>query len=79
MDISIRQTHYRRVCYLYGKTRHFVYECPNQKVQIRAVLHAITSEKRQVQANEVRELDESSAKEKQPAKEALLKENFIEA
>ena len=30
-------------------------------------------------ADEVRELDESSAKEEQPAKEAPFEENFVEA
>ena len=39
----------------------------------------MTGEKRQVWADEVRELDESSAEEEQPVKEVLLKENFIEA
>ena len=36
----------------------------------------MTSEERQVWANEVRELDKSSAGEKQPAEEALLEEDF---
>ena len=79
MDISIGQAHYRGVCYLYGKTGHFARECSNQKAQIRAVLHAMTSEERQAQADEVRELDESSAEKEQPTKEAPLKENFTEA
>ena len=39
----------------------------------------MTSEKRQAQADEVRELDESSVKEEQSAKEALLKKDFVEA
>ena len=39
----------------------------------------MTSEERQAQADEVRKLDESSAKEEQPAEEALLEEDFIEA
>ena len=39
----------------------------------------MTDEKRQVWANKVRELDESSAREEQPAEEALLKEDFMEA
>ena len=46
MDISIRQACYRRAYYLYSKTGHFIYKCPNQKAQIRAVLYAITGEKR---------------------------------
>ena len=79
MDVSIGQAHCRGVCYLYSKTRHFVCECPNQKAQIKAVLHAITGEERQVWANEVRELNESSAEKEQPAEEAPLKEDFIEA
>ena len=36
-------------------------------------------EERQAWVDEVRELDESSAKEKQPAKKAPLKEDFTEA
>ena len=39
----------------------------------------MTGEEKQVWVNEVRELDESSAKEEQPTKEAPLKENFIKA
>ena len=79
MDISIGQAHHRGVCYLYGKTGHFVHECLNQKAQIRAVLHAMTGEERQVWADEVRELDESSAEEEQPAEEVPLEEDFMEA
>ena len=63
MDIFIGQAHCREVYYLYGKTGHFTHKCPNQKAQIRAVLHAMTSEERQVWVDEVRELDESSTKE----------------
>ena len=79
MDISIGQAHCRGACYLYSKTRHFVCKYPNQKAQIRAVLHAMTSEERQVQVDEVRELDKSSVEEEQPAEEAPLEEDFIEA
>ena len=43
------------------------------------VFCVMTSEERQVWADEVRELDESSAKEEQPTKEAPLKENFMKA
>ena len=39
----------------------------------------MTSEKKQVQADEVRELDKSSAKKKQPTKKTPLKEDFVEA
>ena len=78
-DVSSRQACRRGACYLCGKTGHFAYKCPNQKAQIRAVLHAITGKERQVQVDEVRELDESSAKEEQPTKEALLKKDFVEA
>ena len=39
----------------------------------------MTSEERQAWADEVRELDESSAEEEQPAEEAPLEEDFIEA
>ena len=39
----------------------------------------MTSEKRQVWADEVRELDKNSAKEEQSTKEAPLKENFMKA
>ena len=39
----------------------------------------MTGEERQAWADEVRELDESSAEEEQPAKEAPLKEDFMEA
>ena len=39
----------------------------------------MTGEKRQVWADEVRELDESSAEEEQPAEEAPLEEDFMEA
>ena len=39
----------------------------------------MTGKERQAQIDEVRELDESSAEEKQPAEEALLKEDFMEA
>ena len=39
----------------------------------------MTSEKKQVQVNEVKELDKSSAKKKQPAEKTLLKEDFMEA
>ena len=46
MDIFIRQVHHRGVCYLYSKTGHFACKCSNQKAQIRAVLHTITSEKK---------------------------------
>ena len=63
MDVSIGQACCRGVCYLCGKTGHFIHECSNQKAQIKAVLRAITGEERQAWADEVRELDESSAKE----------------
>ena len=63
IDISIRYTYCRGACYLCDKTRHFVCKCPNQKTQIRAVLHVMTSEERQAWADEVRELDENSAEE----------------
>ena len=39
----------------------------------------MTSEERQVQANKVKELNESSVKEEQIFKETLLKEDFMEA
>ena len=39
----------------------------------------MTSEERQVWADKVRELDESSTKKEQPAEEAPLKEDFIKA
>ena len=39
----------------------------------------MTSEERQAWADKVRELDESSAEEKQPTKEAPLEEDFMEA
>ena len=39
----------------------------------------MTGEERQVWADKMRELDESSAKEEQPAKEAPLEEDFTEA
>ena len=79
MDISIRQAYYREACYLYSKTEHFVYKCSNQKTQIRVVFCAIISEERQVWVDKVRELNKSSAREKQLAKEAPLKEDFVEA
>ena len=79
MDVSIRQAHYRGACYLYSKTRHFACECPNQKAQIRAVLHTITGEEKQVWADEVRKLDESSAEEEQLTEEAPLEKDFTEA
>ena len=79
MNVSIGQAHYKGACYLCGKTGHFACKCPNQKTQIKAVLYTMTSEERQVQVDKVRELDKSSAKEEQPAKEAPLKEDFMEA
>ena len=79
MDVSIGQAHYRGAYYLCGKTGHFTCEYPNQKAQIKAVFCAMTSKKRQVQVNEVRELDKSSTKEEQPAKKTLLKKDFVEA
>ena len=79
IDVSIGQAHYRGACYLYDKTRHFTYKCSNQKTQIRTIFYIITSEKRQMQVDKMRELDKSSAEEKQPAKKALLKENFTKA
>ena len=79
MDVFIGQAYCKKVYYLYGKTRHFIYKCPNQKAQIRAVLYTITSEERQAWVDKVRKLDESSAKKEQPTKEASLKENFIKA
>ena len=79
MNVSIGQACCRGACYLCGKTVHFACECPNQKAQIRAVLHAMTNKERQAWVDEVRELDESSAKEKQPAEKAPLKEDFTEA
>ena len=79
MDVFIGQAHYRGACYLCGKTGHFACECPNQKAQIRAVLYAITNEERQAWVDEVRELDESSTEKEQPAEEAPLKEDFMEA
>ena len=39
----------------------------------------MTGEEKQVWADKMRELDENSAKEKQPTEEALLKEDFMEA
>ena len=79
MDVFIGQAHCRGACYLYGKTGHFACKYPNQKAQIRAVLHTMTGEEKQVWADKMRELDENSAKEKQPTEEALLKEDFMEA
>ena len=78
MNVSIRQAHHRGACYLYGKTRHFAREYPNQKAQIRTVLYAMTGKERQVWADEVRKLDESSAEKKQPTKKTLLKKDFVE-
>ena len=77
MDISIGQACCKGVYYLYSKTGHFAHECPNQKAQIRAVLHTMTGEERQVWVDEVRELNKSNAREEQSAKEVLLEENFI--
>ena len=79
IDISIGQAHHREACYLCGKTRHFAHECPNQKAQIRAVPYTMTGEEKQAWVDKVRELDESSAEEEQPAEETPLKEDFIEA
>ena len=79
IDIFIGQACCRGVYYLYSKTGHFACECPNQKEQIRAVSHTMTGEERQVWADKVRELDESSTEEEQPAKEAPLKKDFMEA
>ena len=79
MNVSIEQTHHRGAYYLYSKTKHSTCKCFNQKAQIRVVLYTITSKKRQVWIDEVRELDKNSAKEKQPAKKAPLKENFMKA
>ena len=39
----------------------------------------MTSKKRQVQINEIRKLEENNTKKEQSTKEALFKENFIEA
>ena len=78
MDIFIRQACHRGACYLYSKTRCFIYKCPNQKAQIRAVLYIITDKERQVWIDEMRKLDESSVKKEQPAKKAPLKEDFVE-
>ena len=39
----------------------------------------MTGKKRQVQANEVRELNESSAEEEQPTEEVPLEEDFMQA
>ena len=39
----------------------------------------MTSEERQVWADEVRELDESSAEEEQPTEKAPLEEDFTKA
>ena len=39
----------------------------------------MTGEERQVWADKVRELNESSAKEEQPTEETLLKEDFTKA
>ena len=39
----------------------------------------MTGEERQVWADKVRELDESSAEEEQPAEEAPLEEDFTKA
>ena len=39
----------------------------------------MTGKKKQVQANKVKELNESSVKEEQIFKETLLKEDFMEA
>ena len=78
MDVSIRQACRRGACYLCGKTGHFVHKCLNQKAQIRAVLYAMTSKKRQAWVDEVRELNKSSAKKEQPVKKVPLKEDFTE-
>ena len=79
MDVSIGQAYYREACYLYSKTGHFACECFNQKAQIKAVLYTMTNKKKQIQVDKVRELNESSAEEKQPAKKAPFKEDFMEA
>ena len=79
MDVFIGQAYCRGAYYLYGKTRHFTHECPNQKAQIKVVLRAMTSEERQAWVDKVRELDESSAEEEQPAKKTPLEEDFTEA
>ena len=79
IDVFIGQARCKGAYYLCGKTGHFARECPNQKAQIRAVLRAMTGKERQVWVDEVRELDESSTKEEQPAEEAPLEEDFTEA
>ena len=79
MDISIKQVCHREACYLYSKTGCFIYKCPNQKAQIRAVLYTITDKKRQVWADKVRKLDESNIRDEQPTEKAPLKENFTKA
>ena len=79
MNISIGQAYCKGVYYLCGKTGHFACKCPNQKAYIRVVLYTMTGEERQVWADEVRELNESSAKEEQPTEEAPLEEDFMEA
>ena len=79
MDIFIRQACHRGAYYLYSKTGHFAYKCPNQKAQIKTVLYAITSEERQVQVDKMRELNKSSAEKEQSAKKASFEENFMKA
>ena len=79
IDIFIRQAYCKGVYYLCGKTGHFTCKCSNQKAQIRAVLRVMTGEERQVQADKVRELNESSVEKEQPIEEAPLKEDFIDA
>ena len=47
--------------------------------KIKTVLYVITGKERQVWADKVRELDESSVEEEQHVKEAPLEEDFMEA
>ena len=57
MDVSIGQAYHREVYYLYDKTKYFIYKCPNQKAQIKVVLHIMNGKEKQVQTDKVRELD----------------------